>query len=93
MAKVEKPHNCLEAPTSSDNYLRREEDSGALDQIELLSSMKPCKGETNPRWLRSISRKTLPEHPAHDTTVMAVRKLQEHRRLLHCFSPYDSQER
>ena len=87
MAKIVEPHALPEAPPTSYDYRPRGVNSGALDQVALLSSMKPCKGETHPRWLSSISRKTFSRHSPHDPTVMVVRKLQEYRRLLHCFSP------
>lgn len=86
-AKIEKPHGHLEASSPSYYYRQRKEDSGARDHLALLSPLKPNKDETHPRWLRSVSHKTQSRRPPLDTTVMAVRKLQEHRVLLHCFSP------
>lgn len=87
MAKIAEPHAFPEASSTSYDYRLCGVIPGALDQVALLCSIKLCKGETHPRWLSSISRKTFSRHSPHDPTVMAVRKLQEYRRLLHCFSP------
>lgn len=87
MAKTVEPHVLPEASSTSYHYRPGGVNPGALDQFALLSSMKPYKGETHPRWLSSISRQIFSRHSPHDTTVIAVRKLQDYRRLLHCFSP------